>query len=100
MSLEHHSIIVFNYIKASFEFSLFSICLKRGIVQLFQARAVVQDFYEGLYPLQSQFELPREYRNRFLHLEELKTWYVNMRQCWLELFRIKQAGSGIRRRHI
>ncbi|XP_075250719.1 N-acetylglucosamine-1-phosphotransferase subunits alpha/beta-like isoform X2 [Convolutriloba macropyga] len=37
-------------------------------------RAVIQDFYEGLYPLQSQFELPREYRNRFLHVDELQSW--------------------------
>ena len=35
---------------------------------------MIQDFYEGIYPIQSQFELPREYRNRFLHLDELDEW--------------------------
>ncbi|XP_068087207.1 N-acetylglucosamine-1-phosphotransferase subunits alpha/beta [Anabrus simplex] len=38
------------------------------------ARAVLQDFYEALFPLPSSFELPAEYRNRFLHLSELQEW--------------------------
>ncbi|RVE56646.1 hypothetical protein OJAV_G00223420 [Oryzias javanicus] len=29
-----------------------------------------------MFPLPSQFELPREYRNRFLHMEELQEWRV------------------------
>lgn len=37
-------------------------------------KAVLRDFYESMFPLSSQFELPREYRNRFLHMEELQEW--------------------------
>lgn len=37
-------------------------------------KAVLRDFYESMFPLASQFELPREYRNRFLHMEELQEW--------------------------
>lgn len=37
-------------------------------------RAVLQDFFESLFPLPSAFELPLEYRNRFLHMSELKAW--------------------------
>ncbi|KAM3858748.1 N-acetylglucosamine-1-phosphotransferase subunits alpha/beta [Diretmus argenteus] len=39
-------------------------------------KAVLRDFYESMFPLSSQFELPREYRNRFLHMEELHEWRV------------------------
>lgn len=39
-------------------------------------KAVLRDFYESMFPLPSQFELPREYRNRFLHMEELQEWYA------------------------
>uniref|UniRef100_A0A4W6FEX2 N-acetylglucosamine-1-phosphotransferase subunits alpha/beta n=1 Tax=Lates calcarifer TaxID=8187 RepID=A0A4W6FEX2_LATCA len=39
-------------------------------------KAVLRDFYESMFPLPSQFELPREYRNRFLHMEELQEWRV------------------------
>ncbi|XP_053110179.1 N-acetylglucosamine-1-phosphotransferase subunits alpha/beta isoform X2 [Hemicordylus capensis] len=37
-------------------------------------KAVLRDFYESLFPIPSQFELPREYRNRFLHTHELQEW--------------------------
>ncbi|XP_039647468.1 N-acetylglucosamine-1-phosphotransferase subunits alpha/beta isoform X2 [Perca fluviatilis] len=39
-------------------------------------KAVLRDFYESMFPLPSQFELPREYRNRFLHMDELQEWRV------------------------
>uniref|UniRef100_A0A8C5DXN8 N-acetylglucosamine-1-phosphotransferase subunits alpha/beta n=1 Tax=Gouania willdenowi TaxID=441366 RepID=A0A8C5DXN8_GOUWI len=39
-------------------------------------KAVLRDFYESMFPLPSQFELPREYRNRFLHMSELHEWRV------------------------
>uniref|UniRef100_A0A1A7Y1F8 N-acetylglucosamine-1-phosphotransferase subunits alpha/beta n=1 Tax=Iconisemion striatum TaxID=60296 RepID=A0A1A7Y1F8_9TELE len=39
-------------------------------------KAVLRDFYESMFPLSSQFELPREYRNRFLHMDELQEWRV------------------------
>uniref|UniRef100_A0A8D0Q049 N-acetylglucosamine-1-phosphotransferase subunits alpha/beta n=1 Tax=Sus scrofa TaxID=9823 RepID=A0A8D0Q049_PIG len=35
-------------------------------------KAVLRDFYESMFPIPSQFELPREYRNRFLHMHELQ----------------------------
>ncbi|PIK39204.1 putative N-acetylglucosamine-1-phosphotransferase subunits alpha/beta-like [Apostichopus japonicus] len=38
-------------------------------------KAVLQDYYEAMFPIPSQFELPREYRNRFLHIDELS-------ECW------------------
>ncbi|XP_059170682.1 N-acetylglucosamine-1-phosphotransferase subunits alpha/beta-like [Physella acuta] len=37
-------------------------------------KAILQDFYESLLPIQSQFELPRDYRNRFLHMRDLREW--------------------------
>ncbi|KAJ8374043.1 hypothetical protein SKAU_G00046230 [Synaphobranchus kaupii] len=37
-------------------------------------KAVLRDFYESMFPVPSQFELPREYRNRFLHMGELTEW--------------------------
>ncbi|KAM4746784.1 N-acetylglucosamine-1-phosphotransferase subunits alpha/beta [Rhinophrynus dorsalis] len=37
-------------------------------------KAVLRDFYESMFPIPSQFELPREYRNRFLHMQELQDW--------------------------
>nr|XP_023672658.1 N-acetylglucosamine-1-phosphotransferase subunits alpha/beta isoform X1 [Paramormyrops kingsleyae] len=37
-------------------------------------KAVLRDFYESMFPIPSQFELPREYRNRFLHMGELQEW--------------------------
>lgn len=39
-------------------------------------KAVLRDFYESMFPLPSQFELPREYRNRFLHMAELHEWRI------------------------
>uniref|UniRef100_A0A8C5BC48 N-acetylglucosamine-1-phosphotransferase subunits alpha/beta n=1 Tax=Gadus morhua TaxID=8049 RepID=A0A8C5BC48_GADMO len=39
-------------------------------------KAVLRDFYESMFPLASQFELPREFRNRFLHMDELQEWRV------------------------
>ncbi|XP_066525659.1 N-acetylglucosamine-1-phosphotransferase subunits alpha/beta [Hoplias malabaricus] len=39
-------------------------------------KAVLRDFYESMFPLASQFELPREYRNRFLHMGELQEWRI------------------------
>lgn len=35
---------------------------------------VLRDFYESMFPVPSQFELPRQYRNRFLYLWELNEW--------------------------
>lgn len=36
--------------------------------------ALVQDMYESLFPVPSSFELPLNYRNRFLYVRELQAW--------------------------
>ena len=38
------------------------------------AKIILVDFYESLFPLPSQFEIPGQFRNRFLHLHDLKEW--------------------------
>ncbi|KAL5007073.1 hypothetical protein ScPMuIL_015879 [Solemya velum] len=50
-------------------------------------KAILQDFYESVFPLQSQFELPMEYRNRFLHMNELREWrhYRDWLKFWTHL---------------
>ena len=52
-----------------------------------QVKAILQDFYESLFPLQSQFELPREYRNRFTHIDELREWrrYRDWLKFWTHI---------------
>ncbi|KAF6035763.1 GNPTAB [Bugula neritina] len=39
-----------------------------------QVKALLADFYESMFPIKSQFELPPDYRNRFLHVNELREW--------------------------
>ncbi|XP_072171737.1 N-acetylglucosamine-1-phosphotransferase subunits alpha/beta-like [Diadema setosum] len=53
----------------------------------YMVKAVLQDFYESLFPIPSQFELPREYRNRFLHIDELREWrrYRDWLRFWTHL---------------
>ncbi|XP_023723247.1 N-acetylglucosamine-1-phosphotransferase subunits alpha/beta isoform X3 [Cryptotermes secundus] len=41
------------------------------------ARAILHDMYESLFPQPSSFELPPEFRNRFLHMTELEAWRTN-----------------------
>lgn len=50
-------------------------------------KAILADFYESLFPLQSQFELPREYRNRFTHIDELREWrrYRDWLKFWTHM---------------
>lgn len=38
------------------------------------AKLILVDFYESLFPIPSQFEIPRQFRNRFLHVDELREW--------------------------
>lgn len=38
------------------------------------SKLILVDFYESLFPIPSQFEIPGQFRNRFLHLQELKDW--------------------------
>ncbi|OWF50745.1 N-acetylglucosamine-1-phosphotransferase subunits alpha/beta-like isoform X2 [Mizuhopecten yessoensis] len=50
-------------------------------------KAILQDFYEAVFPIPSQFELPREYRNRFLHADDLREWrkYRDWLKFWTHL---------------
>eukprot|EP00047_Mylnosiga_fluctuans_P003985 m.232102 g.232102 ORF g.232102 m.232102 type:complete len:1323 (+) comp12300_c0_seq1:20-3988(+) len=36
--------------------------------------AALHNFYEAFFPIRSQFELPVGFRNRFLHVSELRAW--------------------------
>nr|XP_039262735.1 N-acetylglucosamine-1-phosphotransferase subunits alpha/beta-like [Styela clava] len=50
-------------------------------------KAVLRDFYETFFPTESQFELPPDYRNRFLDIYALRAWkerrdYIS---SWLRL---------------
>jgi UDP-N-acetylglucosamine-lysosomal-enzyme len=47
-------------------------------------KIVLRDFYESFLPKPSRFELSREYRNRFLHINELREWWRY--RAWLRLF--------------
>lgn len=51
-------------------------------------KAVLRDFYESILPVPSKFELPREFRNKFLHIRELKQWwhYRELTRVLLYLF--------------
>lgn len=49
-------------------------------------RAVLQDFYISLYPKRSKFELNSQYRNRFLHVDELKNWQKDRDFIYFILF--------------
>uniref|UniRef100_K1PK27 N-acetylglucosamine-1-phosphotransferase subunits alpha/beta n=1 Tax=Magallana gigas TaxID=29159 RepID=K1PK27_MAGGI len=46
-------------------------------------KAILHDFYESVFPLRSQFELPLEYRNRFIHVDELREWKAY--RDWMKL---------------
>ncbi|XP_071441865.1 N-acetylglucosamine-1-phosphotransferase subunits alpha/beta [Hetaerina americana] len=48
-----------------------------------KVRILLQDLFEALYPKPSSFELPPEYRNRFLKMSELQEWRT--RRAWLRL---------------
>lgn len=37
-------------------------------------KAVLRDFYETFFPQESQFELPSDYRNKFLDVRSLIEW--------------------------
>jgi UDP-N-acetylglucosamine-lysosomal-enzyme len=38
-------------------------------------KIVMKDFYESFMPTPSRFELPLQYRNRFLHVDDLHDWW-------------------------
>lgn len=37
-------------------------------------KAVLYDFYLSLFPKPSKFELPADYKNRFVYLDDLNVW--------------------------
>lgn len=40
-----------------------------------EAVEAIQGFYQALFPIPSEFELPPGFRNRFLHINELREWH-------------------------
>lgn len=59
------------------------ICLNDNIDHAQNAslvRALLVDFYQSLFPTPSQFELPKDYRNRFLYMEDLNRWLQENKQ--------------------
>lgn len=54
-------------------------------------RMVVRDFYESLFPKPSQFELPPEYRNRFLYMHQLRAW--RSERNWVHLITYVALGA-------
>lgn len=51
-------------------------------------KLILRDFYDSVLPIPSQFELPRNYRNKFLHVDELKQW-------WFVRRHVKVAMQGV-----
>lgn len=51
-------------------------------------KALLVDFYESLFPIPSQFELPRDYRNRFLYVSELNEFMKEKEviKFWTNIF--------------
>lgn len=51
-------------------------------------KALLVDFYQSLFPIPSQFELPQEYRNRFLRVSELEEWLKEREtiKFWTNIF--------------
>lgn len=45
-----------------------------SILLLFQVKAVLKDFYEAMFPIPSQFELPKNFRNKYLNVKDLDYW--------------------------
>lgn len=43
-------------------------------------RAVLIDFFHSLFPKPSQFELPVDYRNRYLYYEDFVVWQSNRKK--------------------
>ncbi|KAG8227809.1 hypothetical protein J437_LFUL006223 [Ladona fulva] len=48
-----------------------------------KVRILLKDLFEALYPKPSSFELPPEYRNRFLKMSELREWRAH--HTWLRI---------------
>ena len=49
-------------------------------------KVVLRDFYESFFPKSSRFELPPQYHNRFLHVDELHAWWRY--RTWLRRFTV------------
>ena len=56
---------------SSFPLSLLSLLAS---LPSFQSQLLMQDFYLSMFPTTSQFELPPNYRNRFLYVKDLNEW--------------------------
>ena len=51
-------------------------------------KALLVDFYESLFPVPSQFELLKKYRNRFIYMSDVKTWLKEreLARFWVNVF--------------
>jgi len=49
-------------------------------------KVVLHDFYESFFPKSSRFELPPQYHNRFLHVDDLHAWWHY--RTWLRRFTV------------
>lgn len=49
-------------------------------------RAVLIDFFHSLFPKPSQFELPPDYRNRYLYHKEFVSWHDKKRKLSMLLY--------------
>ena len=60
-------------------------------------KALLVDFYESLFPVPSQFELGRKYKNKFLYIDELRDYLKEreMVQKWTNIFMLACVILGI-----
>ncbi|XP_041367858.1 N-acetylglucosamine-1-phosphotransferase subunits alpha/beta-like isoform X2 [Gigantopelta aegis] len=61
--------------------------IEHGTEDAKTVKAILQDYYESMFPIPSQFELPKDYRNRFLHTDDLRDWkkYRDWLKFWTHL---------------
>lgn len=62
-------------------------CLVFHLTRRPEAKATVeavQDFLQAFYPKRSQFELEHGFRNRFLHVADLREWQHQQKQVCCE----------------
>lgn len=93
--------------------------IKHDTVNASVVKGILVDFYESLFPLPSQFELPDNMRNQFLYVDELNSWKNKRKDmdfisngvimvmmmvllvcmCWSPiLYIVRRIGGSLRRR--
>ena len=54
-----------------------------------RVHAFLIDFFESILPVPSSFELPRNYRNKFLHMDEFRGWdFYRQLLKWLSILSV------------